>query len=192
MKTTTMCTTAGAACYGLAGVGAFVPPLPSSVAWNTITLRSPVSLGLDAQTNNRGKIGGVSRASFRPSESRAGRRGLGGATHGGEGGGGGDGVGGFYGRRGGVRRGAGPGKRLRATLLGSLDLKPGYRLFETVPPPATTEAARNSDSVTLDVLGKAPYGEDMRIEAPLGPSVLCCLCFIINNSPIGCTHVVGV
>lgn len=58
-----------------------------------------------------------------------------------------------------MRRGAGPGKRLRATLLGSLDLKPGYRLFETVPPPAASEAARNSDSVTLDVNGKAPYGE---------------------------------
>ena len=104
-----------------------------------------------------GGSGGISRASFRPSESRTGRRDWGGASRGRSVGGDGDGVGGFYGGRGGVRRGAGPGKRLRATLIGSLDLKPGYRLFETVPPLA--EAARNSDSVTLDVNGKAPYGE---------------------------------
>lgn len=64
---------------------------------------------------------------------------------------GGRGGGGSGGRRG--------GKVHRSTLLSNLDLKPAYRLFDTVPPPAAQEAARKSDDVDLDVEGKAPYGK---------------------------------
>lgn len=57
----------------------------------------------------------------------------------------------------GKRRGA--GRRHRATTLGNLDLKPAYRLFDSVPPPPTKEIARTRDAVNLDVDGKAPYCE---------------------------------
>lgn len=51
------------------------------------------------------------------------------------------------------------GKRHRAATLGNLDLKPAYRLFDTVPPPLNDEVARKSDDIDLDVDGKAPYGK---------------------------------
>lgn len=57
----------------------------------------------------------------------------------------------------GERRGA--GRRHRATTLGNLDLKPAYRLFDSVPPPPAKEDTQTRDAVNLDVDGKAPYSE---------------------------------
>lgn len=48
----------------------------------------------------------------------------------------------------------------QSTVLSNLDLKPAYRLFDTVPPPAAQEAARKIDDVDLNVEGKAPYAAD--------------------------------
>lgn len=45
------------------------------------------------------------------------------------------------------------------TLLSNLDLKPAYRLFDTVPPPTSMEGMHQTCDVDLDVDGNAPYGK---------------------------------
>lgn len=49
------------------------------------------------------------------------------------------------------------------TFLSNLDLKPAYRLFDTVPPPPSMEAAPKTCEVILDATGKAPYGEQRSV-----------------------------
>ena len=137
MKAAIVCSTAaGAACCGLAGVGAFLPtptPVSRGMVWRNSAYR------FDATGSGGGNGGGAAGAGPGGEE-------FGSAALGGRGG-----------STGGERRGA--GKRHRATTLGNLDLKPAYRLFDTVPPPSAMEAARTSDAVDLDVMGKAPYCE---------------------------------
>ncbi|CAM9897211.1 unnamed protein product [Ascophyllum nodosum] len=138
MKAAIVCSTAaGAACCGLAGVGAFLPtptPVSRGMVWRNSAYR------FDATGSGGGNGGGAAGAGPGGEE-------FGSAALGGRGG-----------STGGERRGA--GKRHRATTLGNLDLKPAYRLFDTVPPPSAMEAARTSDAVDLDVMGKAPYSVD--------------------------------
>lgn len=155
-----MRTTACAACCGLAGVGAFLSAPSTSIvssrnnnphtssSWGNSALSSPLSL-----------VGGGSanaRASVCPSPDGDGegesRRDA--AVKGGV-------------RRHGGGRGGGSGRRHRAATLGNLDLKPAYRLFDTVPPPPSTDAtARKSDDIDLDVDGDAPYGKKKRRHRP--------------------------
>ncbi|CAB1119910.1 unnamed protein product [Ectocarpus sp. CCAP 1310/34] len=155
MKTATaMRTTACAACCGLAGVGAFLSAPSTSIVssrnnphtsspWGNSALSSPLSLV--------GGGSGNARASVCPSpdgdgegESRRDAAVKGGVRRHGGGGGGGSG-----------------GRRHRAATLGNLDLKPAYRLFDTVPPPPSTDATvRKSDDIDLDVDGDAPYDID--------------------------------
>lgn len=164
MKTNTAVrTTACAACCGLAGVGAFLSA-PSHTAgtaaagrhpthntcWGNSALSSPLSLVGDG--SRAAANGGAPRASMCPpgnsnDDADGGESGAAGRS--GRVGSGGNGGGG------GSRR----GKRHRAATLGNLDLKPAYRLFDTVPPAPTDEVARKSDDIDLDVDGKAPYGK---------------------------------
>ena len=176
MKTTTAVrTTACAACCGLAGVGAFLSAPASvtshhsthhsNICWGNSALSSPLNLGSGGNNNNRASAAGgapAPRASVCPQGSARGA---------------GDSDGGGYtaaaggGRIGTSVSGTGQsrrGKRHRAATLGNLDLKPAYRLFDTVPPPPTDEAsavARKSDDIDLNVDGKSPYGK------PSWPSV---------------------
>lgn len=165
MKTTTAVrTTACAACCGLAGVGAFLSAPTSTtvssrntnICWGNSALSSPLSL-VGGDNGRASKSAPAPRASVCPPDSARG------------GGGGQDDSGSAYtaagARRartsvsgGGGSSGSRGGKRHRAATLGNLDLKPAYRLFDTVPPPPTDEVARKSDDVDLDVDGKSPYG----------------------------------
>lgn len=135
--------TAGACC-GAAAVGttAFLSG-PSPGAGRTAVWRNSASARLGtAAARSRAPRASVCN----PTESKA------------AGGGAGAGADSAGGTNGSGARGAVGGKH-RSTLLSNLDLKPAYRLFDTVPPPAASEAARKSDDVDLDVNGKAPYGE---------------------------------
>lgn len=171
MKTTTAVrTTACAACCGLAGVSAFLSAPTTTVSscsssssrntdtrWGNSALSSPLRLQGGANDYSN-KAAVPPRASICPppndddetegassssssyaaaAASGARRAGLGGSS----------------------RRGS---RRHRAATLGNLDLKPAYRLFDTVPPPTSSadqQAARKGDEVNLDVDGTAPYGE---------------------------------
>lgn len=173
MKTTTAVrTTACAACCGLVGVGAFLSAPASTavsssrhhsnICWGNSALSSPLNLGGGGNNNRASSSAALSRASVCPPDSARG----GGAAGDSDGGSG-------YAAAGGGRIGTSSssrsrrGKRHRAATLGNLDLKPAYRLFDTVPPPPPTDGAaavaRKSDDVDLDVGGKSPYGKPVSL-----------------------------
>lgn len=164
MKTVAVCATAGAAaCCGLAGVGAFLSP-PTYVS--RMTWRNSASrLENEGVRTGGGFHGGGNGNGYVDSDSSSGRPMMPNPS----------------------RRASGRGgnKRHRATLLGNLDLKPAYRLFDTVPPPAAMEAERKSDDVDLKVDGKAPYGKRIFFDLQMKPSTISSEMMCVVSSSLG-------